>query len=161
MKLYIMRHGEAQISAPSDSERELTIQGQTETDIMAKWLSNAAQSFDVSFVSPYRRALQTFDIVSQKINMPVHHYCLDELTPESNPSSCADALLAYCAEHKAHDAIVVSHLPLVGLLVSDLCRGDFVPAFKTSSIACIEIDLDVWQGNLIWHKTLDEVLLGT
>ena len=160
MKLYIMRHGQAQIAAPSDSERELTIQGQIETDVMVKWLGNMAQSFDISFVSPYRRALQTFNIVSQELEMSVHHYCLNELTPESNPSSCADALLAYCAEHKANKAIVVSHLPLVGLLVNDLCRDDFVPAFTTSSIACLEIDLNVWQGTLLWHKTVDEVLMG-
>ncbi len=160
MKLYIMRHGQAQISAPSDSQRALTPLGQEQTAIMAKWLRNTASSFDVAFVSPYKRALQTFDIVSQQVRMSGHHYCLEELTPESNPSTCGDALLAYCAEHKATNAFAVSHLPLVGLVINDLCRGDFVPAFTTSSIACLDIDLVEWQGRLLWHRTLDDVLMG-
>jgi hypothetical protein len=46
------------------------------------------------------------------------------------------------------------------LLMSDLCKGDMAPAFSTSSIACIEIDLDSWQGILCWHKTFDDVLMG-
>ncbi|MCG7531715.1 phosphohistidine phosphatase SixA [Psychrobium sp. MM17-31] len=160
MKLYIMRHGQAQITASSDSARQLTPQGHQETEIMAKWLRSNEQGFDLTFVSPYVRAKQTFDNVINEFVMPEHHYELDELTPDSNPQMCGDALLAYCAQHKANSALVVSHLPLVGLLVNDLCRGDLVPAFATSSIACLDIDLESWQGNLLWHKTVNQVLMG-
>ncbi|MGB1297001.1 MAG: phosphohistidine phosphatase SixA [Psychrobium sp.] len=160
MKLYIMRHGQAQITAPSDSARQLTPQGHQETEIMAKWLATKEQFFSASFVSPYCRAQQTIEIVSREFKMSEHHLVLDELTPEANPQTCGDTLLAYCAQYKTENALVVSHLPLVGLLVNDLCRGDLVPAFSTSSIACLDIDLDNWQGTLCWHKTVNEVLMG-
>lgn len=160
MKLYIMRHGQAQLSASSDQARELTPQGIEETSLMAKWLAGNESTFDVSFVSPYIRAKQTYDVVLNQYVMPEHHYCLNELTPESNPSTCGDALLAYCSQHKAVNALVVSHLPLVGLLVNDLCHGGIVPSFSTSSVACLDIDLDNWQGCLLWHKSVHDVLLG-
>lgn len=164
MKLYVMRHGQASFTAPSDELRELTDQGREESIIMARWLATKESDFSVTFVSPYVRAKQTYECVIENFNIPVHHYCLDDLTPESSPSRCGDALLAYCAEHcsdnAADNALVVSHLPLVGLLISDLCKGEFVSSFTTSSIACIDIDLDSWKGSLLWHRTFNDVLMG-
>lgn len=160
MKLYIMRHGQAELTASSDQQRELTIKGIEETSIMAKWLKSKQPTFDISFVSPYIRAQQTFDIISQNCPMNGHHYCLNELVPEASPANCGDVLLAYCAQHCVKSALVVSHLPLVSLLISDLCKGDIVPTFSTSSIACIDIDLDSWMGNLIEHRSLKQILMG-
>ena len=159
MKLYIMRHGQAQLTASSDKLRDLTAQGQQESVIMAKWLASQQGEFDITFASPYIRAKHTYDLVITSFKAPEHHYVLNELTPESSPEMCGDALLAYCAQHKAASVLVVSHLPLVALLVSDLCKGDVVPSFSTSSIACLEIDLDTWRGNLLWHKTFNDVLM--
>jgi len=160
MKLYIMRHGQAQLTAPSDQLRALTEQGEQESMIMAKWLTKQVKQFPLSFVSPYVRAQQTYQTVINEFNAPGHHYCLDELTPESSPQMCGDALLAYCAQHNVENALVVSHLPLVALLVNDLCKGDEMPSFSTSSIACLDIDLAQWQGHLIWHKTFNDVVMG-
>jgi len=69
--------------------------------------------------------------------------------------------LAYCAQVGASSALVVSHLPLVGLLVADLCKGAMMPSFTTSSIACVELDLDNWQGQLLWHESYQDVISST
>jgi len=161
MKLYIMRHGQAQLTAPSDEQRSLTDQGSQESLIMAKWLGLQCEYFPLTFVSPYIRAQQTYQLVISGFKAPGHHYCLNELSPESSPQMCGDALLAYCSQHNADSALVVSHLPLVALLVNDLCKGDIMPSFSTSSIACIDIDLESWQGDLLWHKTFNDVLMGS
>jgi len=160
MKLYVMRHGQASFTASSDKLRELTDQGREESSIMARWLAIKESIFSVTFASPYTRAQQTYDCVIENFTMPVHHYCLEELTPESSPSKCGETLLAYCALHEAENALVVSHLPLVDLLVSDLCKGDVVASFSTSSIACMDIDLENWKGSLLWHRTFNDVLMG-
>jgi len=128
---------------------------------MATWLAKHQRHFDMTFVSPYKRAQETFDITQQIIeNAPIHHV-LEELTPESSPETCGDTLLAYCAQNKATSALVVSHLPLVGLLVADLCKGAMMPSFTTSSIACVELDLDSWQGQLLWHESYQDVISST
>jgi len=153
-----MRHGQAQQVALTDKERILTDTGRHESLLMATWLAKHQRHFDITFVSPYVRALQTFDIVSQVIENTPQHHILEELTPESSPESCGDALLAFCAQLKARSALVVSHLPLVGLLVEDLCKGSMMPSFTTSSIACVELDLESWQGELLWHERYQDVI---
>lgn len=158
MKLYIMRHGQAQPVAPTDKQRELTETGRQETTIMATWLAKHQRQFDITFVSPYVRAQQTYQITKTIFDNTPQHHVLEELTPDSSPELCGDTLLAYCAQTKASSALVVSHLPLVGLLVSDLCKGAIMPSFSTSSIACVELDLDNWQGQLLWHESYQEVL---
>lgn len=158
MKLFIMRHGQAQPMASTDKLRVLTDTGRQQSLIMATWLTKHQQYFDATFVSPYARALETFDVASQVIKHSQDHHVLEELTPDSSPENCGDTLLAYCAQLKATSALVVSHLPLVGLLVADLCKGAVMPNFTTSSIACVELDLDSWQGELLWHTSYDDVL---
>lgn len=158
MKLYIMRHGQAQPIAPTDKERVLTDIGRQESLLMATWLAKHQTNFDITFVSPFKRALETYDIASDIIENTPQHHILEELTPDSSPEICGDTLLAYCAQVKAKSALVVSHLPLVGLLVSDLCKGAIMPSFTTSSIACVELDLENWQGELLWHESYQDVL---
>ncbi|NRA62535.1 MAG: phosphohistidine phosphatase SixA [Psychrobium sp.] len=160
MKLYIMRHGQAQATASSDEARALTDVGCQESQLMATWLATQQPQFDLTFASPYLRAEQTFATVAPAFSGAPTHHVLQELTPESSPASCGDAVLAYCAQAKASSALVVSHLPLVALLVADLCGNKAMPSFTTSSIACIELDLDSWQGNLLWHKKVQDVLTG-
>jgi len=161
MKLYIMRHGQAQPIAPTDKERALTEVGRQQTTIMTTWLAKHQRAFDITFVSPYVRAQQTYEIAQQMFENKPQHHVLEELTPESSPESCGDALLAYCAQVGASSALVVSHLPLVGLLVADLCKGAMMPSFTTSSIACVELDLDNWQGQLLWHESYQDVISST
>ena len=167
MKLYIMRHGQAQLAAESDKARNLTPTGRDQSTFVAKWLAMNDTDFDITFVSPYNRALETYQLVSEHTGSlkskslqhksAQHHFVLEELTPESDPASCGDSLLAYCAQHKAESALVVSHLPLVGLLISDLCPSVVIANFATSSVACLEIDLENWQGKLLWHKSYEQL----
>ena len=160
MKLFIMRHGQAQGVAATDHARRLTATGAEETKVVASWLARLNPDFDITFVSPYNRTLDTYQCIEQFISPPATHLVLDELTPESDPASTGDSLLAYCAQQKAESALVISHLPLVGLLISDLCPGVVLSAFAPSSIACLDIDLANWSGQLLWLKSYDELRQG-
>ena len=153
MKLYIMRHGQAQPVAKTDQERRLTEAGIAQSNFVANWLMKDLPRCDIDFVSPYLRAQETYQCVIKHLEPASICLTLDELTPETDPSACGDSLLAYCAQHKANSALVVSHLPLVGLLIADLCPGVVIRSFTTSSVAGLEIDLEQWTGKLLWHKS--------
>lgn len=152
MQLYIMRHGRANIMAPSDEARNLCETGRFQTDQMAKWLALERAQFSMTFCSPYARARQTYEIVNRRFKAPHQALILSELTPDADPVLAADSILAYAAQVKAESALVVSHLPLVGLLVAELCPGEMPVHFETSSIACLDIDLSNWQGRLVWQQ---------
>lgn len=63
MKIYIMRHGEAQQFAPSDAQRALTDRGRHESEAVARACANqrGVKGFDLVLVSPYLRAQQTWE----------------------------------------------------------------------------------------------------
>lgn len=54
MKIYIMRHGEAQQFAPSDAQRALTDRGRHESEAVARACVNqrGVKGFDLVLVSP-------------------------------------------------------------------------------------------------------------
>lgn len=152
MKLYIMRHGQANPLAGSDSQRTLCETGRFQSAQMAKWLALSVDRFSITFCSPYVRAQQTLELVSQSFKAPDQALELPELTPDADPVLAADSILAYAAQVKAENALVVSHLPLVGLLVAELCPGEVATDFATSTIVCLDIDLATWQGKLSWQQ---------
>ena len=63
MQLFLMRHGEASLNAPSDRERKLTDNGRIQTGDMANWLARQVSHFDLVIVSPYLRSQQTWQKV--------------------------------------------------------------------------------------------------
>lgn len=81
MKIFIMRHGEAEHFADSDAARELTQRGRTESEAVARACAEQGfAQFDKVLVSPYIRAQQTWQEISTffstKASRPVttsHH----------------------------------------------------------------------------------------
>ena len=60
MRLFVMRHGEAELMANSDKERHLNANGKEQSLMQGTWLKSTVLSFDKVLVSPYVRALETF-----------------------------------------------------------------------------------------------------
>lgn len=136
MQVFIMRHGEAALDAASDSVRPLTHCGCNDTRQMASWFQSQSLKIEHVLVSPYLRAVQTLAIVRQEMTLPEEEEVLAELTPEGDPASVACYLNALAGkEIKA--VLLISHLPLVGYLVSELCPQEAPPMFATSAIASV------------------------
>ncbi len=76
---------------------------------------------------------------------------MPELTPCGDVGMVSAYLQALANEGVA-TALVVSHLPLVGYLVSELCPGETPPMFTTSAIACVMLDAD-GKGEFLWQKS--------
>ncbi|BET97511.1 phosphohistidine phosphatase SixA [Xenorhabdus taiwanensis] len=152
MYVFIMRHGDAVLNAISDAARELTSLGYQESQKMAYWLSQQSPDIDRVLVSPYIRAEQTLKAVRENLVLPDNQEILAELTPSGDVMLVASYLHVLSAQgHKS--VLVVSHLPLVGYLVSELCPGQTPPMFATSSIACVELDHQTEKGCLLWQTS--------
>ncbi|WP_428943643.1 phosphohistidine phosphatase SixA [Pantoea sp. FN060301] len=150
MQVFIMRHGDAALDAASDSVRPLTHCGCDESRQMADWLNGQTVEIERVLVSPYLRAEQTLITVREGLNLPEQQEVLPELTPGGDPALVA-AYLQVLATEGVKAVLVISHLPLVGYLVSELCPQEAPPMFATSAIACIAYDAGSSSGKLEWQ----------
>lgn len=147
MKIVVMRHGDAVSGADNDASRALTELGLTQSRAMACWLALQLNKFDKVLVSPYLRAQQTWQGISELLSADRIEAC-DDLVPGGDAERVLDYLLAL--ESECHSVLLVSHLPLVGHLVAELCPGVMPPMFVTSAMVAIE--LQAGQGHLLWQQ---------
>lgn len=136
MKVWILRHGQAEAMAVSDPERALTLRGREEVRKVAQLL--AGEPLDTILASPYVRAQQTAEQVCRGISYPRAIATAAWLTPDDDPRQALDFL----AERTERHLLLVSHQPLVSQLVSLLVdghRGGHYP-MPTAGLACIEMD---------------------
>ena len=115
MKIWILRHGEAQPHARRDAERELTVKGREQVLHSAARLLD--QPLDSILVSPYVRAQQTAELVRVALGFTGELMTVPWLTPESEPKFAASKL------PDSGNVLLVSHQPFVGELISLLQHG--------------------------------------
>ena len=131
-----MRHGEAESNATSDSERQLTDSGRADIVQMATDYADDLANVDIIWASPYQRAQQTAQLLSQELGKDI--VTQDFLPPGGNPIEVLGALEAY----KHQTVLIVSHQPLVGTLVDGLAGlepGRY--RMGTGSLAYLTIEL--------------------
>lgn len=151
MQVFIMRHGDAALDAASDSVRPLTACGYDESRQMATWLKGQKVDIKRVLVSPFLRAEQTLGVVGEAMNLPDSVDVLPELTP-SGDVGIVNAYLQVLANEGVATVLVISHLPLVGYLVSELCPEETPPMFTTSAIACVTLDAE-GHGVFNWQMS--------
>ncbi len=117
MKLWILRHGEAEAHARSDDQRNLTEHGRKQVLRSAAHLMG--QPLDAIVASPYVRAQQTAALVHQALGFAQPVDTVPWLTPDSDPDQAITRLDALGLEH----VLLVSHQPLVSTLLGLLVHG--------------------------------------
>jgi phosphohistidine phosphatase len=115
VKLWILRHGEAEGHAPTDAERNLTEHGRAEVLRSAAHL--IGQPITAIIASPYVRAQQTAQLVREALGFEPQVRTVPWLTPEGNPLEVLQKL------ETDDTVLLVSHQPLVGSLISFLQHG--------------------------------------
>tara|TARA_R110000744_G_scaffold133214_1_gene241569 strand:- start:222 stop:707 length:486 start_codon:yes stop_codon:yes gene_type:complete len=149
MQIFVMRHGQAEMTAASDALRPLTANGVNEAKIIGQWLSKNQPKFDGVFVSPYLRAQQTADALIGELGNVGRRETLSIITPEDSPKAVHDYLDAICSAEQFQKILLVSHMPLVSYLVAELTSDNNMPIFQTASVAQIDYDTNSMQGELI------------
>lgn len=151
MKIFIMRHGEAESRAPSDSQRALTKRGQSDSiSVVERALEKGFGQLDKVLVSPYVRAQQTWQTVSHLVDTKKLDTC-EDITPYGDSKNVFDYVSALVEVEKLDRLLLVSHLPLVGFLTAEFVPSMAPVMFTTSGLACIEYDPISGKGHLLWH----------
>jgi phosphohistidine phosphatase len=136
MKLWVLRHGEAEpYGSRPDSERALTTHGREEVLRSAARLMG--QPVTAIYASPYLRAQETAQLVREALGFEPEIRTVDWLTPETDPDKVAEQLVS------VSDVLLVSHNPLVGNLLGYLQHGHVQDpeAVRTAGLAELEGDL--------------------
>lgn len=136
MKLWILRHGQAEAHAPADSLRQLTDAGQQE--VLAVMTGLAGEPFEAVLASPFVRAQQTAALACQASGFSGGIITVDWLIPESDPHSVIGCL----EQRSEQNLLLVSHQPLVSQLISLLVEGHRRGHYPmpTAGLVCLELD---------------------
>ena len=154
MKIFVMRHGEAQLMAANDIQRALTPFGEQQARASAQWLQSNYLSdkvIDMALVSPYLRTKQTFAELSATLTTTEVEYTQDII-----PSGIVTLAHDYLDTHLSvapdtQNILFVSHMPFVSYFVDALCGSSRAPLFATGAVAVIEYDVATKKGILETH----------
>ena len=137
MRLWLLRHGQAEPQAASDAARELTAHGRQEVQQAAAQL--LGRPLTAVMASPYVRAQQTAELVRLELGFSGSVQTVSWLTPDSDPRDA----LKYLDEREHAEVLLVSHQPLIGALGGLLVHGhrqEPLP-MRTASLAELEGDI--------------------
>ncbi len=146
MRLYIVRHGEAERQITSDEARALTARGREDVAMLWENLAERGVRPTRLLSSPYVRARQTADIIAERFP-DVARAELGMITPEGAP----EAVLAELERIGGQDGwTLVSHMPFVDLLCGTITDGGRYP-FQVGAVACVDMEGMVpGAGRLRW-----------
>ncbi|WP_181297385.1 phosphohistidine phosphatase SixA [Pseudomonas sp. Q2-TVG4-2] len=143
MRLWLLRHGEAEPKARTDAERNLTDAGRLEVERAAAHLQG--RSLQAILVSPYQRAKQTAEIVRQTLGFTGPVETVPWLTPETDP---ADAML-YLDRRAEQQLLLVTHQPFVGALGGWLVSGHRESPLPMATASLAELDGEYLAAGLM------------
>ncbi len=146
MNLYIARHAHAENGVP-DSERKLSQRGRDYLSEQIQYWKTKIEQIDIILTSPYKRALETAEIIHKRFN--VKHELITDLSlqPIMNIPDVINTLSSF----SVNNILIVGHMPDVADLTSLLISTNNVElAFAPATIAAIEFENNVmlYRGKL-------------
>ncbi|VFP87110.1 phosphohistidine phosphatase SixA [Candidatus Erwinia haradaeae] len=157
MKLFLMRHGEADLLTCSDFSRPLTSCGYSESRKIARWLHIKNINIQQALTSPYLRAQQTLDVIREVfslINNQVN--TLHQLRPNGESSQVL-SYLKLLDNNITQSVIIISHLPCINSLLKEIFLNENKIIFTPSSIACIDLHFNFLLNKLQWIISPKEI----
>lgn len=159
MELILMRHGVAEDREEfakkklEDSLRPLTMKGRRRTQKVAMQLRDWFQDIDLIVSSPFTRARQTAELISQ-IFIDTKVVEAAELVPTSLPQAFKRWLRSHGEDHKR--IVAVGHEPQLSVLASFLMADQIEPflEIKKGGVLCLKIesfkDIAPGSARLLW-----------
>lgn len=142
MKLWLLRHGEAESFAPTDAQRRLTEAGQAAVRSVCQYLPAHLSHI---LVSPYLRAQQTAELVLASQTGTPLLTTVDWLVPETNPLQVMAALDNFRHE----DLLLVAHQPLLGELAGLLIHGHRQQPLPLPTATLVELEAPEWLAGMV------------
>ncbi len=141
-QLYIMRHGQAHMKAPSDELRELTDLGAKQVFSSATQYLSPVQ-FDHVFVSPFVRAQQSFAQVQLANVVCKQQQTVSWITPDVSTAPAINELASLPGD--SLNILLVCHQTFAGRLASQLCDGHEV-GMHVDTGAIVKIQTEVFAS---------------
>ncbi|WP_342245770.1 phosphohistidine phosphatase SixA [Pseudomonas sp. OTU5201] len=151
MRLWLLRHGEAEPRARTDAERELTRHGRK--DVLHSAAQLAGQPLDAILASPYVRAQQTAELVRDALAFSGAVGTAPWLTPDSDPREALDFL----AERSEQDLLLVTHNPFVSELAGLLIHGHRQEPLPMGTASLAELEGDLLVPGLMSLRAVHHV----
>ncbi|NIO05485.1 MAG: phosphohistidine phosphatase SixA [Proteobacteria bacterium] len=159
MEIYLMQHGQA-FSKEADPERSLSPEGEIQVAASAEALARIGVGFDLVVASPKKRALQTAEIVAERLGYPLEEI---KITETLQPTAPAAEALAFLKAYEDKGLILLAgHLPSLGEIASDLLSEGSKIAIRFEMGGVCRIDIDMAQGGsgeLKYYLTPDQLRL--
>ncbi|MBS1856919.1 MAG: phosphohistidine phosphatase SixA [Acidobacteria bacterium] len=155
MQIYLLRHGIAEDGRPGrpDAERALTEEGRAKLRRVLKRARTAEVSPSLILASPYRRAVETAEVVAEVFRYKGDIVQSRAFVPEASAAAAWEELRLYSGEPAV---LVASHEPLMSSCVAFLLG---CPALQVEmkKAAMVRIDVEstsaVPRGILKWMIT--------
>jgi phosphohistidine phosphatase len=144
MKLYFLRHGEADWPdwKKSDDERPLTGRGKKEMREVARFLERMKVRPDLIVTSPLPRAAQTAEIAAEYLKTKLRQ---DESIA---PGFGISELRTVLKRHRAKSLMLVGHEPDFTEVISKLTGATL--KLSKAGVALLDVDLSFEKGRLLW-----------
>ncbi len=141
MKLFIMRHGEAEPFMQPDADRELTVKGAHDAQSLGKKLKAESVQLDSIVISPFVRTRQTLDNFQVEFCSNTNNVIDSAITPNGIPDDVYELLSGF---DENSCVMLISHLPLVSILIADLVAGakSNVHQYPMAPASLAEIDIE-------------------
>ncbi|MBA3981875.1 MAG: phosphohistidine phosphatase SixA [Alcanivorax sp.] len=150
MRLYVVRHGEAEAQRTTDEARALTVAGRD--GVRQLWRQLVAEGIRPATLisSPYVRARQTAEEIAGECGLTPGAPC-ELLVPDGHPQRVFEWLLA---RDDQGPLVLVSHMPLVGHLVGQLSEGPGARLpMGVGAVAALEVEVPAIAGaRLLWLR---------
>ena len=140
MRIYILRHGNAENPAhrKTDEERELTDEGRAEVSAVARRANHAKVRPDLVISSPYIRAVQTAQIAADELEYSDQIARSRVLEPDSDPQSVWEEIRTHTA---VAQLLLVGHEPLLSRTVAHLLGcPSLVVKMATGTMVSVETE---------------------
>lgn len=153
MRLYLVRHAEAieRSGATPDASRYLTPKGRTAFRKIARRAREAGIAPDVIFTSPLLRAVQTAEILAERLKHEGPVVVANELSPGFDDRALRSLL---AGAGNLAEAAFVGHEPDLGDLAALLLslRGDF--PLRKGAVVALEVEGTAQRGagKFLWME---------
>ncbi len=155
MEIFIIRHALAENTdeKKEDKDRELVEKGFKDTKAIAKVLNKLKVGPDLLVSSPLTRAIQTAEIIANKLNYKKKINVAKELLPESKPEDILNLIKSKIGS-KVKTLVIVGHMPLLGEFISFLLNiKNFCFDIEKSGVYIIELNFND-------NKSIESILKG-
>lgn len=147
MKLYLLRHADAETEAATDAERALSEKGKAQANRVAEFCERQDVKPAVIIASPLRRAQQTAKVLAEKLGIEL------ETAPWLACGATPVGTLRQLSGRKHPSVMLVGHEPDLGLLVGHLLgigKGGAVHVRKASLFLLEIAAFQAGGGRLEW-----------